>query len=60
LVAVNPYFKIPIYTDQVIQSYKGKKRSEMPPHIYATSDTAYLDMLQDHENQSILITYVEL
>jgi len=56
LVAVNPYFKIQIYTDQYIQNYRGKKRSEMPPHIYATSDMAYLDMLQDHENQSILIT----
>jgi len=56
LVAVNPYFKIQIYNDQYIQNYKGKKRGEAEPHIYATSDMAYLDMLQDHENQSLLIT----
>jgi myosin heavy subunit len=36
--------------------YKGRKRGEVPPHIFATADLAYYDMLQDQENQSILIT----
>jgi myosin heavy subunit len=36
--------------------YKNKKRSEVPPHVYAVTDNAYHDMLQNHENQSILIT----
>ena len=36
--------------------YKNKRRHEMPPHIYAISDAAYHDMVQDRENQSILIT----
>lgn len=26
--------------------YKGKKRHEMPPHIYAITDTAYRSMMQ--------------
>ncbi|CEP13708.1 hypothetical protein [Parasitella parasitica] len=56
LVAVNPYKNIPIYTESYIQSYKGKRRGEMPPHIYAVADQAYHDMVQDKENQSILIT----
>jgi myosin protein heavy chain len=57
-VAVNPYHRLPIYTDQVVRSYKNRKRNEVPPHIFAVSDAAYHDMLQDRENQSILITQV--
>jgi myosin heavy subunit len=36
--------------------YKNKKRSEMPPHVFAIADNAYRDMIQNRENQSILIT----
>ncbi|CAG8439676.1 12082_t:CDS:10 [Ambispora leptoticha] len=56
LVAINPYQKLPIYSEQVINSYKHKRRAEMPPHIYAISDAAYNDMLRHRENQSLLIT----
>ncbi|KAG0224755.1 hypothetical protein BGW41_004968 [Actinomortierella wolfii] len=56
LVAVNPYRKLGIYTDEVIASYKNKKRHEMSPHIFAVADAAYHDMLQDRDNQSVLIT----
>ena len=55
-VAVNPYKRFPIYTPSVIGKYKGKKKTEMPPHIFSISDQAYHNMLQDRENQSILIT----
>ena len=58
LVAVNPYRKLGIYTDEVVVAYRHKKRHEMAPHIFAVSDAAYHDMLQDRDNQSILITYV--
>ncbi|KAJ3371657.1 hypothetical protein GGF31_002636 [Allomyces arbusculus] len=56
LVAVNPYHRLPIYSENVILSYQQKKRAEMPPHVYAVTDAAYRALLQDRESQSILIT----
>ncbi|XP_035031458.1 myosin-9 isoform X1 [Hippoglossus stenolepis] len=55
-VVINPYKYLPIYTDDIVNMYKGKKRHEMPPHIYAITDTAYRSMMQDREDQSILCT----
>uniref|UniRef100_A0A8C5VUM7 Myosin-11 n=1 Tax=Microcebus murinus TaxID=30608 RepID=A0A8C5VUM7_MICMU len=55
-VVVNPYKHLPIYSEKIVDMYKGKKRHEMPPHIYAIADTAYRSMLQDREDQSILCT----
>jgi myosin protein heavy chain len=40
----------------MIKAYKGQKRTERPPHIFAVSDAAYYDMLHGRENQSLLIT----
>lgn len=53
---MNPYKKLPLYTDDMIKAYKGQKRTERPPHIFAVSDAAYYDMLHGRENQSLLIT----
>ncbi|XP_061569990.1 myosin-6-like [Cololabis saira] len=55
-VTVNPYKWLPVYDKQVVAAYRGKKRTEAPPHIYSISDNAYQYMLSDRENQSILIT----
>merc|ERR1712168_1226907 len=55
-VAVNPYRRLPIYNDGVIKMYRGKRRPEMPPHIFSIVDNAYQDMLIEHDNQSMLIT----
>uniref|UniRef100_A0A803VUB5 Myosin-7 n=4 Tax=Passeriformes TaxID=9126 RepID=A0A803VUB5_FICAL len=55
-VTVNPYKWLPVYNAEVVAAYRGKKRSEAPPHIFSISDNAYQNMLTDRENQSILIT----
>ena len=45
-VVINPYKYLPIYSENIIEMYRGKKRHEMPPHIYAISESAYRCMLQ--------------
>lgn len=45
-VVINPYKNLPIYSEEIVNMYKGKKRHEMPPHIYAITDTAYRSMMQ--------------
>ncbi|XP_051835143.1 myosin-7B [Antechinus flavipes] len=55
-VTINPYKWLPVYTAPVVAAYKGKRRTEAPPHIYSVADNAYHSMLQNRENQSMLIT----
>ncbi|XP_029309692.1 myosin-7-like [Cottoperca gobio] len=55
-VTVNPYKALPVYNQEVVAAYRGKKRAEAPPHIFSISDNGYQYMLSDRENQSILIT----
>merc|ERR1712066_852474 len=55
-VTVNPYKMLPVYGQLMIDCYRGKRRTEMPPHLYSIADTAYSNMLMDRHNQSMLIT----
>uniref|UniRef100_A0A1Q3FI37 Putative myosin class i heavy chain n=1 Tax=Culex tarsalis TaxID=7177 RepID=A0A1Q3FI37_CULTA len=55
-VVINPYKRWPLYTLRVAKMYRGKRRNEVPPHLFAVSDGAYVNMLTNHENQSMLIT----
>lgn len=56
LVAINPYQNLPLYTDAIVQQYRGKRRDENPPHIFAVAERAWVSMGEERENQSILIT----
>uniref|UniRef100_A0A674B8J8 Myosin-11-like n=1 Tax=Salmo trutta TaxID=8032 RepID=A0A674B8J8_SALTR len=59
-VVVNPYKMLPIYSEKIIQIYKGKKRHEVPPHIYSITDNAYRNMMQagKTENTKKVIQYL--
>ncbi|NWZ97026.1 MYH10 protein, partial [Nesospiza acunhae] len=52
-VVINPYKNLPIYSENIIEMYRGKKRHEMPPHIYAISESAYRCMLQGKEHSGL-------
>ncbi|CAJ0936028.1 unnamed protein product, partial [Mesorhabditis belari] len=55
-VVVNPYKKMPIYMEEIADGFRGKNRTDVPPHIFAVTDAAYRNMLQNREDQSILCT----
>jgi len=55
-IVVNPYKRYPIYTARVVKMYLGKRRNEVPPHLWAITETAYRNMLTNIKNQSMLIT----
>lgn len=45
-VAINPYSRLPIYTPGCVSKYRGHRRNEVPPHVFAVSENAYANMLQ--------------
>lgn len=56
LVSVNPFRDLGIYTDHVLESYKGKNRLEMPPHVFAIAEAAYYNMKAYKDNQCVIIS----
>jgi len=55
-IVVNPYKRFPIYSGTVVKMYLGKRRNEVPPHLWAITETAYRNMLTNGKDQSMLIT----
>lgn len=35
------FLRLPIYTESVARMYMGKRRNEMPPHLFAVSDEVF-------------------
>ncbi|KAI8809341.1 myosin IF [Cladochytrium replicatum] len=56
LVAVNPYKKLPYFTEKEIEQYHGAASYEHPPHIYAVADKMFQSMISDEENQCVIIS----
>lgn len=45
-----------IYTDEVLDSYRGKNRLEVKPHVFAVAESAYYNMKAYKENQCVIIS----
>merc|ERR1712214_192030 len=44
------------YTHRVCKIYLGKRRNEVPPHLWAIAEGAYRDMLTNKKDNAMLIT----
>merc|ERR1711963_513319 len=56
VVVVNPYKRYPLYIHRVCKIYLGKRRNEVPPHLWAIAEGAYRNMLQNKKDNAMLIT----
>lgn len=56
LISINPYKDLGLYTPQIVAAYRKKRRDEAAPHIFATAERAWVQMGEERECQSILIT----
>ncbi|KAH8429801.1 class I myosin myoA [Aspergillus melleus] len=56
LVSVNPFRDLGIYTDSVLESYRGKNRLETPPHVFAVAESSYYNMKSYKDNQCVIIS----
>ncbi|KAG7261957.1 hypothetical protein CRUP_032098 [Coryphaenoides rupestris] len=55
LVAVNPYKELPLYSNDQVKRYHGRKLGELPPHVFAIADSCYFNLTRsniDHGQQS--------
>ncbi|XP_061588983.1 unconventional myosin-VIIa-like [Cololabis saira] len=56
LVAVNPYQDFPIYSEEKVKLYHGRKLGELPPHIFAIAESCYFNMTRHLRNQCCIIS----
>ncbi|CAN8326334.1 unnamed protein product [Cochlearia groenlandica] len=57
LIAVNPFRRLPhLYSNHMMQQYKGAGFGELSPHPFAVADAAYRQMKNQGISQSILVS----
>ncbi|XP_028179088.1 unconventional myosin-Vb-like [Ostrinia furnacalis] len=56
LVAINPYYDLPIYGDETIMAYRGQSMGDLDPHIFAVSEEAFTKLERERRDQSIIVS----
>ncbi|XP_071518394.1 unconventional myosin-VIIa [Panulirus ornatus] len=56
LIAVNPYKELEIYGPEAVMRYQGKKLLEEEPHVFAISESSFVALQRQDQNQSCVIS----
>ncbi|KAK5663078.1 hypothetical protein OQA88_6494 [Cercophora sp. LCS_1] len=57
LIATNPFARVDsLYVPGMVQVYAGKQRATQAPHLFAIAEEAFMDMLRDSKNQTIVVS----
>ncbi|XP_054703976.1 unconventional myosin-XVIIIa isoform X1 [Grus americana] len=55
MVIVNPLSSPSMYSEKVMHMFKGCRREDTSPHIYAVAQAAYRSMLMSRQDQAIVL-----
>ncbi|XP_015277384.1 PREDICTED: unconventional myosin-XVIIIa [Gekko japonicus] len=55
MVIINPLSSPSMYSEKVMHMFKGCRREDASPHIYAVAQAAYRNMLMSRQDQSIVL-----
>lgn len=55
LISVNPFKLLPLYTPEVLDSYRNGYRGKAP-HVFGIAYNAFHDMLNESRDQSVVIS----
>uniref|UniRef100_A0A672ND64 Unconventional myosin-XVIIIa-like n=1 Tax=Sinocyclocheilus grahami TaxID=75366 RepID=A0A672ND64_SINGR len=55
LLVINPLSTPALYSEKVMQMFKGCRREETAPHIFAVAQSAYHQLLTTRQDQTILL-----
>ncbi|XP_036417397.1 unconventional myosin-XVIIIa isoform X8 [Colossoma macropomum] len=55
MVVINPISAPSMYSEKVMHMFKGCRREDTAPHIYAVAQTAYRNLLTTRQDQSIVL-----
>ncbi|KAJ6438711.1 myosin V [Purpureocillium lavendulum] len=57
LIATNPFARVDsLYVPGMVQVYAGKQRATQAPHLFAIAEEAFIDMIRDGKNQTIVVS----
>ncbi|KAG5950693.1 hypothetical protein E4U53_004568 [Claviceps sorghi] len=57
LIATNPFARVDsLYVPGMVQVYAGKQRETQAPHLFAIAEEAFMDMIRDNKNQTIVVS----